>query len=161
MTTAEFAVPIEERYFEDYLPGSVYEYGALTVTQPEIVEFATRFDPQPMHTDPEQAAQGRYGGIIASGWHTVGIAMRLFVDYYLSKVASLASPGVDEIRWPNPVRPGDTLRLRVSILEARPSRSRPDRGIIRTLIEAVNQNDELVLSMIGMSILRRRQPGSV
>lgn len=160
MTTAEFAVPIEERYFEDYLPGSVYEYGALTVTEPEIVEFAKRFDPQSMHIDSQQAARGRYGGIIASGWHTVGLAMRLFVDHYLSKVASLASPGVDEIRWPNPVRPGDTIRIRVSILEARPSRSKPDRGVVRTLIEAVNQNDELVLSMIGMSILGRRQPGS-
>jgi acyl dehydratase len=160
MTTAEFAVPIEERYFEDYLPGSVYEYGSVTVTEPEIIEFAKRFDPQAMHIDPQQAAQGRYGGIIASGWHTVGLAMRMFVDHYLSKVASLASPGVDEIRWPNPVRPGDTLRLRVSILEARPSRSKPDRGVVRTLIEAVNQNDELVLSMIGMSILGRRHPGS-
>ena len=159
MTTAEFAVPIEERYFEDYLPGSVYEYGTLTVTEPEIIEFAKRFDPQAMHIDPQQAAHGRYGGIIASGWHTVGLAMRLFVDHYLSKVASLASPGVDEIRWPNPVRPGDTLRLRVSILEARPSRSKSDRGVVRTLIEAVNQNDQLVLSMIGISILGRRQPG--
>jgi len=159
MTTAEFAVPIEERYFEDYLPGSVYEYGTLTVTEEEIIEFAKRFDPQPMHIDPEQALQGRYGGIIASGWHTVGLAMRLFVDHYLSKVASLASPGVDEVRWPNPVRPGDTLRLRATVLEARPSRSKPDRGVVRTLIEALNQEDQLVLSMIGMSILSRRQPG--
>jgi acyl dehydratase len=160
MTTAEFAVPIEERYFEDYLPGSVYEYGSLTVTEPEIIEFAKRFDPQSMHIDPEQAAQGRYGGIVASGWHTVGLAMRLFVDHYLSRVASLASPGVDEIRWPNPVRPGDTLRVRLSILETRPSRSKPDRGVIRTLIEALNQNDQLVLSMIGISILGRRRPAS-
>jgi acyl dehydratase len=160
MTTAEFAVPIEERYFEDYLPGSVYEYGSLTVSEPEIIEFAKRFDPQSMHIDPQQAAQGRYGGIVASGWHTVGLAMRLFVDHYLSKVASLASPGVDEIRWPNPVRPGDTLRVRLSILETRPSRSKADRGIVRTLIEALNQNDQLVLSMIGISILGRRQPAS-
>ena len=160
MTTAEFAVPIDERYFEDYLPGSVYEYGSLTVTEPEIIEFAKRFDPQAMHIDPERAAQGRYGGIVASGWHTVGLAMRLFVDHYLSKVASLASPGVDEIRWPNPVRPGDTLRVRLSILETRPSRSKADRGVIRTLIEALNQNDQLVLSMIGISILGRRRPAS-
>jgi acyl dehydratase len=159
MTTAEFAVPIEERYFEDYLPGSVYEYGSLTVTEPEIIEFAKRFDPQAMHIDPEQAVHGRYGGIVASGWHTVGLAMRLFVDHYLSRVASLASPGVDEIRWPNPVRPGDTLRVQLSILETRPSRSKADRGIVRTLIEALNQNDQLVLSMIGISILGRRQPG--
>src|SRR5713226_7064056 len=156
MTTAEFAVPIEERYFEDYLPGSVYEYGALTVTEPEIIEFAKRFDPQAMHIDPEQAAQGRYGGIVASGWHTVGLAMRLYVDHYLSRVASLASPGVDELRWPNPVRPGDSLRIRVSVLEAKPSRSKPDRGVVRGLVEALNQDDQLVLSLIVMSIVGRR-----
>jgi len=160
MSTAQFAVPVEERYFEDYLPGSVYEFGTVTVTEREIIEFAERFDPQPMHIDPEYAAQGRYGGIIASGWHTIGLAMRLLVDHYLSKVAGLASPGVDEVRWPNPLRPGDSLRIRVSVLDARPSRSKPDRGVVRTLIEALNQNDLLVLSMVAMSIVRRRQPGS-
>jgi len=160
MSTAQFAVPVEERYFEDYLPGSVYEFGTVTVTEREIIEFAERFDPQPMHIDPEYAAQGRYGGIIASGWYTIGLAMRLLVDHYLSKVAGLASPGVDEVRWPNPLRPGDSLRIRVSVLDARPSRSKPDRGVVRTLIEALNQNDLLVLSMVAMSIVRRRQPGS-
>src|SRR5712692_9163013 len=139
MATAEFPVPVENRYFEDYIPGGVYEYGTITVTEPEIIEFARQFDPQPMHIDREWAARGRFGGIVASGWHTVGLAMRLYVDHYLSSVASLASPGVDELRWTHPVRPGDSLRIRISILEAKPSRSKPDRGIVRGLVEALNQ----------------------
>ena len=156
MTTAGFRTAIEDRYFEDYIPGQVHEFGTITVSEPEIIEFARQFDPQPMHVDPEAAAEGRYGGIIASGWHTVGLAMRLLVDHYISKVASLASPGVDEVRWPHPVRPGDAIRIRVSVLEARPSRSKPDRGVVRTLIEAFNQDDQLVLSLVAMSIFRRR-----
>ncbi len=153
----EFPVPVESRYFEDYIPGNVYEYGTITVTEPEIIEFAKQFDPQPMHIDREQAAQSRFGEIVASGWHTVGLAMRLYVDQYLSHVASLASPGVDELRWPHPLRPGDSLRIRVSILEARPSRSKPDRGVVRALLEALNQENQIVLSVVVMSILRRRE----
>lgn len=156
MTTAGFHTAIEDRYFEDYIPGQVHEFGTIAVSEPEIIEFAQRFDPQPMHVDPEAAARGRYGGIIASGWHTVGVAMRLLVDHYISKVASLASPGVDEVRWPHPVRPGDSIRIRVSVLEARPSRSKPDRGVVRTQVEAFNQDDQLVLSLVAMSIFRRR-----
>jgi acyl dehydratase len=156
MATTEFAVPVESRYFEDYIAGGVYEYGTITVTESEIIEFAKQFDPQPMHIDRELAAQGRFGGIVASGWHTVGLAMRLYVDHYLSRVASLASPGVDELRWPNPVRPGDSLRIRVSILETKPSRSRPDRGVVRGLVEALNQDHQIVLSLIVMSIVGRR-----
>jgi acyl dehydratase len=109
-----------------------------------------------MHIDRELAARGRFGGIVASGWHTVGLTMRLYVDHYLSRVASLASPGVDELRWPNPVRPGDSLRIRISILETKPSRSKPDRGVVRGLVEALNQDDQLVLSLIVMSIVGRR-----
>ena len=156
MTFHSFASPPESRYFEDYVPGAVYEFGTITVTEPEIIAFARQFDPQYFHVDPEKAAHSRFGGIIASGWHTVGLAMRLFVDHFVSHVASLASPGVDEIRWPNPVRPGDTLRIRVTILEARPSRSKTDRGIVRAKTEAINQKDDLVLSMVGMSIIGRR-----
>ncbi len=156
MTLHSFAVPADNRYFEDYAPGAVYEFGTITVTEPEIIEFAKQFDPQYFHVDPEKAVHSRFGGIIASGWHTVGLTMRLFVDHYVSHVASLASPGVDEIRWPNPVRPGDTLKVRVTVLEARPSRSKLDRGVVRAKIEAINQKDELVLSMVGMSIIGRR-----
>ena len=114
LSEADFAVPLEDRYFEDYVAGAVYEYGYATVTEAEIIEFAQRFDPQPMHVDPVYAATGPFGGLIASGWHTAGIFMRLYADHYLSRVASLASPGIDEIRWPSPLRPGDTLRIRTT-----------------------------------------------
>jgi acyl dehydratase len=152
-----FPVPPDQRYFEDYTAGHVYELGTVTVSEAEIIDFARQFDPQYFHIDPEKAKNSRFGGIIASGWHTIGVTMRLYVDHYLSHVASLASPGIDEIRWPNPVRPGDILKVRVSVLEARPSRSKPDRGVVRARIEAINQRDEQVLSMIGISILGRRE----
>ena len=148
-----------DRYFEDYIAGQIHELGTVTVSETEIIDFARQFDPQYFHIDPEKAKASRFGGIIASGWHTTSLVMRLYVDHYLSHVASLASPGVDEIRWPNPVRPGDSLRVRVTVLESRPSRSKPDRGIVRGKIEAFNQRDEPVLSMIGLSIIGRR-PGS-
>jgi acyl dehydratase len=156
VTLHSFASPPDDRYFEDYTPGDVYEFGTITVTELEIIEFAKQFDPQYFHVDPEKAVQSRFGGIIASGWHTVCLAMRLFVDHFVSHVASLASPGVDEVRWPNPVRPGDTLRIRVTILDARLSRSKPDRGVVRSKLEAINQKDELVCSMVGISIIGRR-----
>jgi acyl dehydratase len=156
VTLHSFAAPADNRFFEDYKPGDVYEFGTVTVTEREIIEFAKQFDPQYFHVDPQKAVHSRFGGIIASGWHTAGLAMRLYVDQYLSHVASLASSGVDEVRWPNPVRPGDTLRVRVTILEARLSRSKTDRGIVRAKIEAINQKDELVLSMVGISIIGRR-----
>jgi len=152
-----FVVPANQRAFEDYIPGQVYEFGTLTVSEAEIIEFATRYDPQYFHVDPVKAAESHFGGLIASGWHTVGLAMRLLVDHFLPHGASLGSPGVDEVRWPNPVRPGDTLRIRVTILDTRRSNSKPDRGIMRSRFEALNQNDELVLSMIAVSLLRRRE----
>jgi acyl dehydratase len=157
VTFDKFVTPPEERYFEDYVPGRTYEFGSITVSEPEIIEFARQFDPQYFHTDPDKAKASRFGGIVASGWHTICLAMRLYVDHYLTHAASLASPGIDEIRWPNPVRPGDILWIRVTTLEARPSRSKSDRGMIRAKIEALNQRDETVLSMIGMGIIGRRQ----
>ncbi len=156
MSPNDFAVPVEDRYFEDYAPGAVLEYGHIPVTEADIVEFARRFDPQDMHVDPEAAARGLFGGLIASGWHTAAMMMRLFADNFLSKVASLASPGIDELRWLQPVRPGDTLRIRVTVLEASSSRSRPDRGMVRTLVEVLNQQEEVVMSLKPMNIIRRR-----
>ncbi len=155
MTLHSFAAPPDNRYFEDYVAGHVYEFGAISVSEAEIIDFAQKFDPQYFHTDPEKAKSSRFGGLIASGWHTVGLAMRLYVDHFVSHVASLASPGTDEVRWLNPVRPGDTLRIRVTILEARVT-SKQDRGVVRAKLEAFNQKDEPVLSMIGLSILGRR-----
>lgn len=156
MTLSGSAVPPGERYFEDYIPGDVHELGTRTVTEAEIIDFAKQFDPQYFHVDPEKAKASRFGGIIASGWHTASLVMRVYVDQYLSHVAGMASPGVDEIRWPNPVRPGDTLSVRVTVLEARPSRTKPDRGIVRARVEAFNQRGEAVMSMIGLSIFGRR-----
>ncbi|HUI55944.1 MAG TPA: MaoC family dehydratase [Bryobacteraceae bacterium] len=156
MAIADIAAPLGERYFEDYVPGSVLEYGSIALTAGEIVEFAKRFDPQYIHTDPRAAAEGPFGGLIASGWHTAGVMMRLFVDHYLSHVASMASPGIDELRWTRPVRPGDSLSIRVSIIEANRSRSKPDRGMVRSLVEVLNQNGEVVMSLKAMNILRCR-----
>jgi len=159
MSDADLVVPVTDRYFEDYAPGSVCVYGQIAMTESDIVEFARRYDPQPMHTDPVAAARGPFGGLIASGWHTTACVMRVLVERYLSHVAALVSPGIDEMRWKAPVRPGDILRVRVTVLEASPSRSKPDRGLVRTLIEALNQNDEIVLSMRAMNLLLRRNPG--
>ena len=146
----------EDRHFEDYVPGSVFEYGEVTVSEAEIIEFARRFDPQAMHVDPSAAARGRFDGLIASGWHTAAMVMRLLVDNFLPGRASLASPGIDELRWLRPVRPGDVLHIRVSVLEATRSRSKPDRGIVHTLVEVLNQDAVVVMSMKPMNIIACR-----
>lgn len=143
-------------YFEDYVPGSVRELGPAVVDGAEIVEFARRYDPQPIHTDPQWARSGPFGGLIASGWHTAAIMMRLLVDQYLPAAASLASPGIDELRWLRPVRPGDELTVRVTVIETRPSRSKPDRGLLRSRIEVLEADGSAVMTMIGMNIVRRR-----
>jgi acyl dehydratase len=147
-----------ERYFEDYPPGAVFEGGAAAVSEAEILEFARKYDPQAMHTDPEAAARGYFGGLIASGWHTAALMMRLFAAHFLSPASSLASPGIDELRWLKPVRPGDVLHIRLTVLDATPSRSRPDRGVVRTLVEVLNQDRDVVMSMKPMNIFRRRPP---
>jgi acyl dehydratase len=156
MTSAAFAASAEDRYFEDYVAGAVFECGYIPVTQAEIIEFARRYDPQDMHVDPEAAARGRFGGLIASGWHTAAMTMRLIAENFLSKGTSLASPGIDELRWLKPVRPGDALRVRVTVVEATPSRSRSDRGMVRSLVEVLNQDGDVVMSMKPMNIIRRR-----
>ena len=141
------------RYFEDYPPGAVFTAGSIGVGEGDIVEFARKYDPQAMHTDPEAAARGRFGGLIASGWHTGALMMRLFADHFLSPESSAASPGLDELRWHLPVRPGDVLSLRVTILEARRSRTRPEQGIVRSLVEVLNQQDEVVMSLKPISLI--------
>lgn len=150
--------PIEDRYFEDYPEGAVCEFGSLAVSADEIIDFARRFDPQPMHVDPAAAAEGPFGGLIASGWHTAGLMMRMMVEHFLPRAASLGSPGIDELRWLAPVRPGDALRLRVRIVEARVSRSQPDRGILRTEVAVLNQDDAAVMTLKAVNLLRRRPP---
>ena len=150
-------IPIENlarQSFEDYVAGAVYEFGAIAVDEDEVISFGQQFDPQPFHTDPAAASEWHFGGLIASGWHTAGLAMRLLVDQFLPVTASLGSPGVDELRWHKPVRPGDELTLRVTILEARRSASKPDRGFMRTHIEVLNQLGDVVMDMKAMNLLR-------
>jgi acyl dehydratase len=160
LSVTDLPTPSGDRYFEDYRPGEVYEFGYVTVTEEEIIEFAERFDPQPIHIDREYAATGPFGGIIASGWHTSAVCMRLIADHYLSKVASLASPGIDELRWPTPLRPGDAVRLRTTIIEARPSASKPDRGVVITGCELITKDDDrTVLTFRAINLIRRRQAG--
>jgi len=141
------------RYFDDYVPGTTHDCGSVSFSQAEIISFATQFDPQPFHVDPEAAAHGPFGGLVASGWHTAALVMRQLVDHYLSAEASLGSPGLDEIRWPGPVRPGDTLRVRATVLEARRSQSKLDRGIIKTVIDAVNQDGRTVMRATATNFL--------
>ena len=157
MNPSDFSAPITDRYFEDYRPGFVGEYGSITVSQEEVIEFARRFDPQTFHTDPIRAARGPFGGLIASGWHTSALMMRLYADHFVSKVAGLGSPGIDELRWRRPVRPGDTLSIRVTILEARRSSSKPDRGLVRVQIEVLNQDKEIVMSLKAMTLFLCRK----
>lgn len=144
------------RYFEDFTPGDVIELGSRSVSRDEIVAFARQFDPQPFHTDEEAAKRSIYGGLLASGWHTAALSMRILYDGLLHDLASMGSPGVDELRWLKPVRPGDTLSARMTVLETAPSRSKPDRGVVRSLSEIRNQHGEVVMTLRGLSLLGRR-----
>ena len=135
--------------------GAVFEFGSTTVTEAEIIAFARQYDPQVMHTDPEAAAKGPTNGLIASGWHTVAMMMRMYADHYLPE-NGLPAPGVDELRWHQPVRPGDILSMRVTIQEARVSQSKPDRGIVRPFSEVLNQRGEVVLTVKPINFIRRR-----
>lgn len=158
-TQTEQPWPIE-RWFEDYVPGSVHELGRLRVDADEVIAFGRRYDPQPMHTDPVLAASSPFGGLIASGWHTAGMMMSLYAVKYLSPVSSVASPGMEHLSWPNPARPGDTLAVRVTVEKARASASKPDRGVVHSLIEVFNQRDETVMSMRAVNVILRRPPAA-
>jgi acyl dehydratase len=143
-------------YLEDFAPGQVRESPTRTLTKAEIIAFARDYDPQPFHTDEQAAKESVFGGLIASGWQTVGIMMRLLWDTFLKDTASLGSPGSDEIRWLKPVRPGDTLRARFTIVDVTPSRTKPDRGIVHTFTEILNQHGEIVMTHRGMGMFGRR-----
>jgi acyl dehydratase len=145
-------------YWEDFYPGQVRETGGFSLSEDEIIEFARKYDPQPFHIDPEKAKQSHFGGLIASGWQTVGLCMRMICELYLLESASMGSPGVDEVRWVKPVRPGDTLRLKSTVIETRASASRPDMGTVRSRSEVYNQHGELVMHMTGVGMFRRRKP---
>jgi len=157
MSSSSFTGPFEKRYFEDYVVGSVHEFGFITVEEDEIISFGKRYVPMPYHTDRELAKKSIYGGLIASGWHTAGLMIRLYTEHYLSPESALGSPGADELRWDKPVRPGDILSLRVTVLEVRRSSSKPDRGIVRSFVEVLNQRREVAMSLKAVNFIRCRR----
>lgn len=144
-------------WYDDYEAGHVLEFGNTIMVEEEIIDFAMKFDPQPFHVDKSAAAASIYGGIIASGWHTLAVCMRMIVDNMMGAGSGgLGSPGLSEVRWPKPVRPGDTLRLHAEILEKIPSKSKPDRGFWRVRFTALNQNNEEVAVMVPMQYFMKR-----
>ena len=161
MTLSQFPVPASERWFEHYTPGAIFEFGATTVSEHELVSFAQAYDPQSFHIDSEAAARSMFGGLIASGWHTASMMMRMLVDHYISSVASLASPGVDELRWLAPVRPGDVLRVRATVDDARRSRTRGDPGLLPSRIERLNPDEVVVMTVKAVNLLLTRPATTV
>jgi acyl dehydratase len=143
-------------WWEDFTPGWTYESAARTLSEEEIVRFAREYDPQVFHTDPEGAKATPFGGLIASGWQTCGVMMRLMCDGYLLESACLGSPGLEELRWLKPVRPGDALRLRSTVLEQTPSQKHANRGTVKFRWEVLNQDGEVVCAIVGRQLFRRR-----
>ncbi len=145
-----------ERYFDDFEVGERFVTGGVTLTEAQIIDFALAFDPQPFHLDAEAAARSQYGGLIASGFQTLALGFRVFYQANVINACSLGSPGMDELRWLKPVRPGDTLHCEAEVKELRPSRSKPDRGVARLAHEIHNQAGDVVMTYLCMHILRRR-----
>jgi acyl dehydratase len=143
-------------FWEDFPVGQVREFGAYAVTREAVIAFAREFDPQPFHLDDAAAEGSLFGRLAASGWHTCAMAMRLRCDAILLDSASLGSPGLEKLSWLKPVYPGDTLRVRLEVLESRPLASRPGVGMIRSHWDVMNQHGETVLTMVGYGIFRRR-----
>lgn len=150
--------PLAKLYFEDFQPGHMAEYGPRLVTREEIIAFAAQYDPQPMHLDEAAGQKSLLGGLSASGWHSCGIMMRMICDGFMLNSASMGAGGVEEVRWLRPVRAGDRLTLRVTVLETRISKSRPDMGIVRIRYEMMNAHGECVMTMVTPAMFGRR-PG--
>lgn len=147
-------------YWDDFAVGGEQSYGSHVVTEAEVLEFGREFDPQPFHVDVDAAASGPFGGLIASGWQTAGLCMRMLVDNVLSRSTSMGSPGLESLCWKKPVRPGDTLRVHSTVLERRASRSRPDIGLVKFRFEVRNQNDDIAMEMVT-TIMFGRRPAAV
>lgn len=158
MRISTFKTSPTDRYFEDYEVGATYEIGEFSLSEAEIIDFAQRFDPQPFHLDHAAARASPYGGIIASGWHTGSAMMRVVVEGFISSVAGLGSPGVDEIRWLKPVRPDERLKVRVTVEQTRRSTSKPDRGLCHTLMEVVDHAGQVRMTVRSVGIVRCRHP---
>jgi acyl dehydratase len=146
-------------YWEDFKVGDTSPMGEVVMDKADMIEFARRYDPQPFHIDEAAAKESMFGGLIASGWQTCSLVMRMMVDSYLRDSASLGSPGVDNVRWLKPVRPGDKIRAQRTVLETRASQSKPEMGVVKTRWEVFNQIDEMVMSMEGYGMFKRRDPG--
>ncbi len=149
---------MSERYFDDFDIGDKFTSKGITVSEAAILDFALAYDPQPFHLDVQAAAESPYGGLIASGFQTLALGFRAFYDANVINACSMGSPGMDELRWLRPVRPGDTLRTEAQVTEKRPSESKPDRGILRMAYEILNQDDEVVMTFSTIHIFARR-PG--
>ena len=149
----------KEWYFEDFFPGQEIDLGTRGVTEEEIIAFAREFDPQPFHVDHDAAAKSIYGGVIASGWHTCSMMMRMVVDGLMAKASSMGSPGLDGVRWLAPVRAGDTLNVRYQTVKVKASASKPDRGVVWSKWLAINQHGETVCTVEGMALFKRRPGG--
>src|SRR5512143_2535352 len=145
-------------YWEDFTPGRVFETPTRTLSEEDILRFAREYDPQSFHTDPQAARATPFGGLIASGWQTASATMRLMCDGYLLETSCVGSPGLEELRWLKPVRPGDTLRLRATVLEQTPSRTQQGRGTVKFRWDVLNQNDDVVCTMVGRQHYLRRNP---
>ena len=143
-------------YWEDFPVGRVFEYGSRQLSEQEIIDFARDWDPQRFHTDPVAAKQTPFGGLVASGWHTGSVLMRFMCDAYLNESSCIGSPGIEEWRFALPVRPGDTLHYRGTVIESRPSASKPDRGIVKWRWELLNQRGEVAVLLIGTQFFLRR-----
>jgi acyl dehydratase len=153
---ATMKVALKERYFEDYTVGESAEFGDYLITEEEIIAFATAYDTQIFHLDAEAAKASSFGGLVASGWMTGAVVMRMMCDHFIPPVSAMGSPGIDQLRWLRPVRPGDRLRVRVTVLDTRRSQSKPDRGVLTVRQEALNQNDEIVMTIDGKAMHRCR-----
>lgn len=148
-------------YYEDMVVGKKASYGSYGVTRDEVIDFATKYDPQPFHLDDEAAAATHFGRLSASGWHTAAMAMSMMVANFMQeKSAGLGSPGIDELRWVKPVFPGDTLRCENELLSKRRSRSRPEMGITKSRTTVFNQNDEVVMTMVANGLIGVRDPSA-
>jgi acyl dehydratase len=147
--------------FEDFVPGSVATYGAYPVTREEVIAYASEWDPQPMHLDEEAARETILGGLAASGWHTCAMLMRMIFDAFLHDSSGMGAGGIDEVKWLRPVRVGDTLSVRQTVLDSRVSRSKPDRGFVRFRFEVMNQDGKVVLQQTNSIMFGLRAPAEV
>jgi acyl dehydratase len=147
-------------HWEDFKPGAVAVYGPRLVTREEIIAFASEFDPQPMHLDEAAASATLLGGLGASGWHTCCLLMRMIADGFILDSTSMGSPGIEEVRWLRPLRPGTTVRVRTTVLDTRASGSRPEMGLTKFMMEVLDDGDAIIASLTTTLLFRRREPGA-